>query len=322
MTATTDERSVRRIDNILVIVDPTASEHPAVRKAYRMALQCAARVELYACETTASRAARLAAHLARDKRENFPAALQPLLEQLAVSGRQQGIDVSVEVEYGDPLYARLLDRTARTSADLVVKDTHHHSLFERTFLTHTDWHLIRGCPVPLLLTRPTVWRDSIVIAAAVDPTHVNDKPHVLDERILDWSAYLAARSTGSLHVLHAFLPLLPEPTAAGGGAAMMTVLAADVVARLQQERTAEVSTLAGVHAVDARHLHVRMGVPVDVLPQLASDIQADILALGAISRTGLQRVFIGSTAEKLLEHVTCDLLVVKPPDFASALPFY
>jgi universal stress protein E len=54
---------------------------------------------------------------------------------------------------------------------------------------------------------------------------------------------------------------------------------------------------------------------------MAGALRADIVAMGAISRSGLQRVFIGSTAEDVLEHLPCDALIVKPPDFASMLPF-
>ena len=82
--------------------------------------------------------------------------------------RARGLDVATETQCGDPLHLALVDRTKRTSADLVVKDTHHHSLAQRTVLTNTDWNLIRGCPVPLLLTktrpwaaRPRIWRRSI-----------------------------------------------------------------------------------------------------------------------------------------------------------------
>ena len=46
------------IHNILVIVDPTANEHPAVEKAAALAQKCGARIELYACETKESRALR------------------------------------------------------------------------------------------------------------------------------------------------------------------------------------------------------------------------------------------------------------------------
>jgi universal stress protein E len=39
--------------------------------------------------------------------------------------------------------------------------------------------------------------------------------------------------------------------------------------------------------------------------------------MGAVSRSGLKRVFIGNTAERVLDALPCDVLVVKPAHFAS-----
>jgi hypothetical protein len=39
--------------------------------------------------------------------------------------------------------------------------------------------------------------------------------------------------------------------------------------------------------------------------------------MGAVSRSGLKRVFIGNTAERALNELPCDVLVVKPPGFAK-----
>jgi universal stress protein E len=43
--------------------------------------------------------------------------------------------------------------------------------------------------------------------------------------------------------------------------------------------------------------------------------------MGAVSRSAMKRVFIGSTAEIVLERMPCDVLVVKGPNFAELLPF-
>ena len=53
---------------------------------------------------------------------------------------------------------------------------------------------------------------------------------------------------------------------------------------------------------------------------MAAEWRVDILAMGAIARSGLKRVLIGSTAERVLERLPCDVLVVKPPEFAQNLP--
>ena len=48
---------------------------------------------------------------------------------------------------------------------------------------------------------------------------------------------------------------------------------------------------------------------------------ADFVVMGAVSRTRLQEIFIGSTAERVLDRLPCDVLVVKPGDFGERLPF-
>jgi universal stress protein E len=42
--------------------------------------------------------------------------------------------------------------------------------------------------------------------------------------------------------------------------------------------------------------------------------------MGAVSRSGLARLFIGNTAEQVMDALPCDLLVVKPPRFKSRVP--
>jgi universal stress protein E len=309
------------LGTILVIVDPTANVHPAVEKAAILAQQCHARIELYACETKESRATRYATHLEKGGSTDFIADTRVLVDAIAQPLRDRGLDVSVEVETGDPLHAKLLERTKTTCADLVVKDTHHHSLAKRTFITNTDWHLIRGCPVPLLLTKPKPWPSAPVLMAGVDPGHVNDKPVVLDRRILGWSQALERRLGGRLHVVHAYLPMLLVAEAASGMPAMTTSLTPQMMEDERKRELARVEALIAPFGIAPANVHVELGTASDVLPRFAQEIGADVVVMGAISRSGLQRVFIGSTAERVLEHLPCDVCIVKPPDFAAVLPF-
>jgi universal stress protein E len=309
-----------KIANILVVVDPTATEHPAIDKAVRIATKCDARLELFACETHESRNARYAAYLARNDDQGFVINLRTTLEDLAQPLREQGIDVCLETDIGDPLYRVLLERIKRGSADLVIKDTHHHPLVKRTFITNTDWHLIRGCPVPLLLTKPRAWPHLPVVAAAIDPGHVYDRPQALDDQILAAANLLANRLGTGPHVFNAVLPLMLTAQTAGGPLGIGSTLATRVGTEACTIQRAELERVIAPHAVSTSDLHIRLGVPSEVLPAMARDLCVDVLAMGAISRSGLQRLFIGSTAEQTLESLPCDVLVLKAPDFAAALP--
>ena len=309
------------INSILVIVDPTAEQHMAVGKGALLARKLGARLELYVCDTKASREVRLAAHAARHADQPFVSNPKAFLEDLAKPIRDQGVDVTTDVECADPLHTALLDRARRSTADLIIKDTHHHSFAQRTILTNTDWELIRACPVPLLLTKPSPWASSPKVCAAVDPGHANDKPAVLDNRIVDCAAIVAKRLGGELHLLHVYLPAAIVAAAAAGSPPMAITVSAEDLAREAEQKRELLRELVAEYRVPAGNVHVEVGGPAAVLPRAANDVRADIVVMGAISRSGLQRVFIGSTAEDVLERLPCDALIVRPPDFAHDLPF-
>jgi universal stress protein E len=243
--------------------------------------------------------------------------LRALLEPHAARVRERGIDVTIETALGNPLPEMLLQHVRRSSPDLVVKDTHHHSLVRRTLFTNTDWQLIRGCAAPLLLAKPRAWAAAPVLAAAIDPGHAQDRPQALDHRILECTRALGQRLDARLHVLHAFLPLEVTPPPAGMG---LTILGVQATRAAEQQRRGELEKFIGVHDLPPARLSMRLGVASQVLPELSAELQVDLLVMGAVSRSGLERIFIGSTAEQVLEALQCDVLVLKAPDFAAALP--
>ena len=310
---------MNRISNILVFVDPTSDEHPAVTKGALLAERFNARLELFLCDTRASREARLAAHMRARPSEPFLSNLKALLEPLADPIRARGVGVTTEWTCADPLHVALLERTRKTTADLIIKDTHHHTLAQRTFLTNTDWHLIRGCPVPLLLTKSRPWAQAPRIVAAVDPGHVNDKPAMLDRHILDHASEFSRSVSGELHVIHAYVPMTIVATTVLPP--MISPVTVEDIDRDRDARLKEVQALTLDYGVSAERIHLEIGGPAEVLPRVAQTIQAGIVVMGAISRTGMKRAFVGSTAEDVLEHLPCDALVVKSPDFAELLPF-
>jgi len=309
---------MNRIHNILVIVDPTTQQQPAVAKAAVLAEKFHARLDLFICDTKAAQNVRFAEHLRKSPQAPFGTSLSGLLDALAAPLRERGIDVTTEVTSADPLHTALVDRVQRTCADLVVKDTHHHSIAQRTLLTNTDWELIRGCPVPLLLVKPAAWSPAHHIAAAVDPGHADDKPRLLDRCILDVASRLSHQLNGELHAIHAYIP-----AAIIAASVAEPPLVIDVPAEtLEQERRArlnEVLALTAEYRLPPTNVHVEAGDAKEVLARVARECEIDVTVMGAVSRSALKRIIIGSTAEAVLEHLPCDLLVVKGPNFAELL---
>jgi universal stress protein E len=305
------------IKQILAIVDPTATEHPAVDKAALLAEKFNARLELFACDTKAAREMRLSSHVRDNPGAPLPINFKGELEALATPLRARGLDVTTETACADPLHVGLIDRIRHTNADLVVKDTHHHSLAQRTFLTNTDWQLIRGCPAPLLLTKGGKWAEVPRIVAAVDPGHVNDKPEMLDHWIVEHASLVAQRLNGELHVLHVYLPMAIIGAATAVNPPMVAAATPEELALEEKNRRELVTALVSDYNVAPKNIHLELGGPAQVLPLAAARINADVMTMGAIARSGLKRIFIGSTAEDVLEKLPCDALILKPPKFGE-----
>lgn len=307
------------IRNILVIVDPTAQQQPAVSKGAILAKQLSARLDLFVCETKAARNLRLGRHLRLSPQAPFDEKVAPWLEALTEPQRRQGIEVTTEVAIADPLHTALVERVKYTCAELVIKDTHHHAVAQRTFLTNTDWELIRGCPVPLLLVKPTPWSPAHRIGAALDPGHVDDKPRLLDRCILEEAARFAQALGGEVHPIHAYIPAAMITAAAVSVPPLVIDIPAGALEEERKQKLKELTALISDCRLPEKNIHLQTGGTTEVLCRLAREVGIDIMAMGALSRRGVKRILIGSTAENVLEQLPCDLLVVKSPNFAELL---
>jgi nucleotide-binding universal stress UspA family protein len=69
-----------------------------------------------------------------------------------------------------------------------------------------------------------------------------------------------------------------------------------------------------------RRLHLVEGSPAQMLPLVARRVRARVVVMGAVSRSAFKRLFIGATAESVLDELTCDICVVKPPGFRTTVP--
>jgi nucleotide-binding universal stress UspA family protein len=96
------------------------------------------------------------------------------------------------------------------------------------------------------------------------------------------------------------------------------------VTRIQKEATAAARKLLDRELRATRMPRARRHIvgrhAADAIPQTAQETHTSIVVMGAVSRSGLKRLFIGNTAERVLDVLPCDILVVKPAHFAIRVP--
>ncbi len=290
-------RPIRRI--LVAVKDPGARSLPAVNKGIQLARALDAELELFHAIDSPSYTDMLGmtAELTRRRECDESHEYLQRLERIAARARLHACKVSVAVEWDYPAYEAIVRRSRNVGADLVVAECHAGRRVAAGLLRLPDWELLRSSAVPVLLVKRARPYHHPTILMALDPSHAFAKPARLDEEIVQAGSAVSAGLRGRLHAVHA---CAPGTSAGSGPAALDRVLrAADVPPACR---------------------HLLAGDPAVVVRAAARQLHADIVVAGAVSRSGLKRLFIGNTAERLLDWLPCDLLIVKPAQFASAVP--
>jgi universal stress protein E len=304
---------IRRI--LIAVKDPGAAALPAVNKGIQLARSFGASLELFHAldrrvYVDMLELNRIPVQAIEDQeREQF---LQRL-GRIAARARRHRVEATVAAEWDYPAYEAVVRRAADTDAELIVAQCHAGRHPAAALLEFADWELLRLAPVPVLLVKGARPYHHPTVLAAVDPGHAFAKPAKLDDEILRLGAAVAGALHGRLHAVHAFEPA-PVNLATTIGLAAATARAQ----RAQRARAElEFDHLLDASGIAAARRHFVGGRPRQVLPQTAAQLRSDIVVMGAVSRSGLERIFIGNTAESLLDRLSCDLLIVKPVPFAS-----
>jgi universal stress protein E len=307
---------IRRI--LVAVKQPQSRSLPAVAKAAQLARATGSEIELFHAISAPMHRDALR-YLGRDPattelqtRERCLADLERIAGRL----RRHGIRVTPWVEWDFPVYEAVVRRAGRSKADLIVAERHAGKHVAPRLLHLTDWELLRHSPVPVLLVKsPRLYRRPAVLAA-LDPGHMFAKPAALDREILRVAELVTDALHGKLHAVYAYVPIPPfamstEPMTAETAASIRSTAHT-------RARDALRKTLGSTVIAPARR-HLVETDPVNGILEVARRSRSAIVVMGAVSRSGLKRVFIGNTAERVLDALACDLLIVKPARFVSGV---
>jgi len=310
---------MKGISKVLAVIDPTTQDQPGLHRASWLAKKTGAELELLVCYYNE--------YLSGDRLFDSPSLekardeviqnQEKHLEALAEPLRADGIKVKTSAVWDHPLHEGVVRHAVATDADIVIKDTHHHSAIARALLTNTDWNLIRTCPARLWLVNPNEFSDAPVFLAAIDPMNQHDKPAALDDEILQLSKLLADKVGGDVHAFHSYDPRIAVATATANAYIPVSLPFDEIEQQMHEDHQKRFKEITEFHKLDDDKTHLIAGLTHEELPAMAEKISADVVVMGAVARNRWKRLFIGATAERTLEHLPCDLLIVKPDWFKT-----
>jgi universal stress protein E len=300
---------IRRI--LFAVKDPGAPRQPGIGKAIELARCFGARLELFHALTlpVIVPARPFGGGSVDTLRSRTQDQAHKRLAKYVDMARKRGVTLECTASWDYPAHEAIVRHAAQIRADLIVAECHRGAR-SRWLMQLTDWELLRASELPVLLVRNGRHYRRPVILAAVDPAHTHAKPARLDTDILAHAAQFSVTLHGRMHAVFANFPpaallALGDPSLDGNTIAM----AYDALERTGRESFERY--MAAMDIAPARR-HLVHAPPAQAIPATARKIKASIVVMGAVSRSALQRIFIGNTAERLLDALTCDVLVIKP----------
>ena len=224
-----------------------------------------------------------------------------------------GLRLDAVVAIGDPA-TEITRRVLSDGYDLVVKTADGFSPAGRMFGSVAK-SLLRLCPCPVWLLKPQIHGEFDRVLAAID-VESEDKQHAnLNLKILELAYSIAQRDKAELHVVSAWQLWMEDSMRRHAGDDAIDAIRKDHEVKVH--KALDELLQAPYSKSEDIHLHLRHGEPGPIIRGVADEIEADLMVMGTVCRTGVAGFLIGNTAETVIPDLTCSLLALKPDGFVS-----
>jgi nucleotide-binding universal stress UspA family protein len=189
-------------------------------------------------------------------------------------------------------------------------------LKERVFGS-TALHLVRKCPCPVWVVRPSQPERYTRILAAVDPSSLDDEQNAVNVKIMDLATALAQGQQCALAIVHTWTFPAERSLRCAYLEAWCELERWIREAQDQhRRRLAELVRPYPLHALESQ-VFLLKGEPGRLIPELASKLEIGLIVMGSASRAGVAGLFTRTTAERILRRVDCAVLAVNHDGFAT-----
>ncbi|WP_028025550.1 universal stress protein UspE [Enterovibrio calviensis] len=309
---------MNRYTNLLVAIDPDHEEQPALSRALDIARKSSADVKLTLFLAIYDFSYEMTSMLSAEERQAMRSGVLRQREEwvasLVTNHETQGIEVTPHVVWHNRPYESMIARVFDSHHDLLVKATHEHDKLGSVIFTPTDWHLLRKCPCPVLLVKEHGWPENGKILTAVNVSSENETHIPLNDKLIEESNAMSKLLHAEVNLVNAY-PATPVNVTIE----LPEFDPASYTDAVRGHHLLEMKALRQKHGIDEQQTYCQEGLPEDVIPAVAKQLDAELVILGTTGRVGLSAIFIGNTAEHTIDQLNCDVLAIKPDGYVSPL---
>jgi nucleotide-binding universal stress UspA family protein len=268
-----------RLEKLLVPTDGSEFSEDAIKEAFNLAKTCSSKVYAMSVVEINPEFEALAPGLV----EKAEKAMREHLESVKSKAAREGIDCEIIVHEGEEPYKYIVEEAAKNKVEMIIMGRRGRTGMKRLMMGSVTAKVIGHAPCKVLVVPKAAAVTYKTILIATDGSKYSEAASV--EAIS-----IAKRCGSDLIVMSVASDTKSLPAAKKN---------VEAVKKLAEKEGLKIKTLTP------------KGMPYEVIVNTAKDKNADVIVVGSHGRTGIEKLLMGSVAERVIGHARSTVLVVK-----------
>jgi nucleotide-binding universal stress UspA family protein len=287
-----------RVEKILLSTDGSEYSEGAIREAIKLAKKCSSRLSVISVIETNPEFETLAPQVV----EKAERAAREHVEAVKARAKKEGVDCEIVIHEGEDSYKYIVDEAVKSKSTMIVMGRRGRTGLKRLMMGSVTARVIGYAPCTVLVVPKAAQFECRNILIATDGSKYGDAAAA--------EAISMAKQCGSRLTVLSVVPsesISPMDIVASQ---MQRELIAEQELQAAERNVKKVKDAAEKEGVKADGL-VLGGKPSEAIIETAREKNADLIVLGSHGRTGVEKLLMGSVAERVIVLSSSAVLVVK-----------
>ena len=271
---------IAKLETLLLATDRSAFSEGAEREAINFAKKCSTRLYIMTVLESNPEYETIGSNFFRKEEEEA----RKFLETLKGKALQEGVECEVALREGDDPYRQIVDEAAGKKADMIIIGKHGRTGLLKLLMGKVAANVIGHAPCKVLVVPKAakIGFQKILIAT-------------------DGSAHSIAATSEAIGI------------AKRTGSPVLALSAANSEPELEEAKknVSNVLEMARNEGVQIGETLTPVGRPYDVIVETAAGRGVDLIVMGTYGKTGVTKLLMGSSTEKVVGLAGCAVLAVK-----------
>lgn len=280
--------------NIFVVIDPTSDNKAVLSRVSRLTESACSHVHFFLSDYPDKKDIGKSFSM-KDAKVKFQKEKLAWIQGLVKPMETDTVKASYELYWNKDWHEAIPHAAVRRGSNLIIKSTFAHSKSKRRMSKTSDWMLIRRCVSPILfVNEEREWKSGKILAAinleAADEEHTRLNSAVMQRakglaQLTGMDVCLVSAITDKVRFKH-------------------------YIEDVEGNYSSNEEIIGSYFGIDPSNVYLIKSKPKKAILEAAAKSEADIVLIGSAGRKGIEGALIGNTAEKILDELVCDVLVV------------